>query len=82
MIDFPDEGISKGEMGTVVMAFCEPSEADEVEFVNKDGTTNALNIYKRRFDKVSEPGYCHYRRFSSPVSQGGSICFASLHLMP
>jgi len=40
--DFPEEGIKKGDIGTIVMAFTTPNEAYEVEFVNGDGTTRAM----------------------------------------
>jgi len=40
--DFPEEGIKKGDIGTVVMAFSTPNEAYEVEFVNRNGTTRAM----------------------------------------
>jgi len=40
--DFPNEGISKGEMGTVVLTFSVPYEAYEVEFCYSDGRTKAL----------------------------------------
>jgi hypothetical protein len=40
--DFPEEGVGKGDSGTIVMAFDTPNEAYEVEFVNSDGTTRAM----------------------------------------
>jgi len=40
--DFPEEGVKKGDVGTIVMAFTVPNEAYEVEFVNRDGTTRAM----------------------------------------
>ena len=40
--DFPEEGIIKGDIGTIVMAFMIPNEAYEVEFVNSDGSTRAM----------------------------------------
>jgi len=40
--DFPEEGIKSGSIGTVVVVFCSPVEAYEVEFVNDDGTTKAM----------------------------------------
>ena len=40
--DFPEEGITKGDIGTIVMVFRTPNEAYEVEFVNNDGTTRAM----------------------------------------
>jgi len=42
LIDFPDEGIKKSEIGTVVMPYNKPHEAYEVEFVNDDGITKAM----------------------------------------
>ena len=42
LINFPDEKIKKGDIGTVVMVFHKPNEAYEVEFVNEDGTTKAM----------------------------------------
>ena len=39
LIDFPKHGIKKGEVGTIVHIFSFPSEAYEVEFINKDGST-------------------------------------------
>jgi len=38
LIDFPTEGIKKGEIGTVVMPFTIPHEAYEVEFLKDDGS--------------------------------------------
>ncbi|MCL2831519.1 MAG: DUF4926 domain-containing protein [Betaproteobacteria bacterium] len=40
--DFPEEGVKKGDTGTIVMAFTLPNEAYEVEFVNSNGTTRAM----------------------------------------
>ncbi|WP_099225410.1 DUF4926 domain-containing protein [Listeria costaricensis] len=37
-----EEGVNKGEVGTVVMTFEIPNEAYEVEFLDKDGQTKAL----------------------------------------
>ena len=42
LIDFPIEGIRKGDIGTVVLAYSKPNEAYEVEFVNEGGTTKAV----------------------------------------
>ena len=42
MKDFPSEGISKNERGTIVLCFTAPDEAYEVEFVNNDGSTRAM----------------------------------------
>jgi hypothetical protein len=40
--DYPEEGINRGDIGTIVVAFTVPDEAYEVEFVNIDGTTKAM----------------------------------------
>ncbi|MCL2644174.1 MAG: DUF4926 domain-containing protein [Betaproteobacteria bacterium] len=34
--DFPEEGVKRGDIGTIIMAFTLPNEAYEVEFVNSD----------------------------------------------
>ena len=34
-------GAKRGDIGTILMVFTEPSEAYEVEIVNKDGTSKA-----------------------------------------
>lgn len=39
---FPEHGIDKGEIGSVVMVFANPHEAYEIEFVNDNGTTKAM----------------------------------------
>ena len=39
--DFPEYGIKKGEVGVVVFAFTNPTEAYEVEFNNFDGRPKA-----------------------------------------
>ena len=39
---FPDDGITIGDIGTIVMVFSTPNEAYEVEFVNNDGSTKAM----------------------------------------
>ena len=41
LIEFPDKGIEKGEVGTIVHIFSIPNEAYLVEFINKDGSTKA-----------------------------------------
>jgi len=53
LIAFPDEGIRKGEIGTIVMVYDKPHEAYEVEFVNDDGTTKAMfAILPEHLEKV------------------------------
>jgi len=39
---FPEHGIIKGELGTVVMVFSNPTEAYEVEFADNYGRTRAM----------------------------------------
>jgi len=39
--DFPEHGVSKGEIGTVLIAFTNPNEAYEVEFSDKTGKPRA-----------------------------------------
>lgn len=41
LIDFPNEGIGKGEIGTVIIAFTKPQEAYEVEFDDGNGRPKA-----------------------------------------
>jgi len=41
LIDFPEHGIKKNEVGTVVHIFHVPCEAYEIEFINNDGSTKA-----------------------------------------
>ena len=41
-LDFADESVLAGDLGTVVETFTKPTQAYEVEFVNPDGTTRAL----------------------------------------
>ncbi len=40
--DLPERNVRKGEGGTIVECYTEPTPAYEVEFVNPDGTTKAL----------------------------------------
>jgi hypothetical protein len=39
--DFPDQGIFKGEIGTVVIVFTTPNEAYEIEFDDGNGHPRA-----------------------------------------
>jgi len=41
-VSFPDEGIEKDEIGTIVIAFTIPYEAYEVEFADHNGVTRAM----------------------------------------
>ena len=40
--DFPNDGIKKGEIGTVVATFTKPNEAYEIEFCSDTGETKAM----------------------------------------
>ena len=40
--DFPNSGIKKGDIGTVLASFTKPNEAYEVEFCSETGETKAL----------------------------------------
>lgn len=40
--DLPDHGVRQGDVGTVVECYKQPSQAYEVELVNRDGSTKAL----------------------------------------
>ena len=42
LINFPNDGISVGEIGTVVHCFTKPNEAYLVEFADKKGRTTAM----------------------------------------
>ena len=42
LINFPEKGVAKCELGAIVHVFWEPCEAYEVEFVNEDGSTKAM----------------------------------------
>jgi hypothetical protein len=42
LCDFPEEGIKKGEAGTVVAVFTNPNEAYEIEFCFDTGETKSM----------------------------------------
>ena len=42
LCDFPDDGIKKGDIGTVVAVFTKPNEAYEIEFCFETGETKAI----------------------------------------
>lgn len=42
VVDIPDEGLTKGQIGTIVDIYTSPSLAYEVEFCDKQGRTVAL----------------------------------------
>ena len=42
LCDFPDDGIKRGEIGTVVAVFNKPNEAYEIEFCLETGETKAM----------------------------------------
>lgn len=39
LVDFPEEGLKKGDIGTIVMVYSDPQEGYEVEFVDENGKT-------------------------------------------
>jgi hypothetical protein len=41
-VNFPDQQVLAGDLGTIVEVYSDPSPAYEVEFVNPDGSTRAL----------------------------------------
>jgi hypothetical protein len=41
-VDLPEQQILRGDIGTIVHVYDNPSLAYEVEFVNPDGSTRAL----------------------------------------
>ncbi|GAA5346962.1 uncharacterized protein DUF4926 [Planifilum fimeticola] len=44
LVDLPEHGLKKGEIGVIVDAFDRPNEAYEVEFVDKDGKTKVQTV--------------------------------------
>jgi hypothetical protein len=44
LVDLPEHGLKKGEIGVIVVAFDRPNEAYEVEFVDKDGKTKVQTV--------------------------------------
>lgn len=43
--DEPNEGINKGDIGTIIMVFDTPNNAYEVEFVDEEGRVKYQGIY-------------------------------------
>ncbi|MBC2265068.1 DUF4926 domain-containing protein [Listeria booriae] len=41
LANFTDDGVYEGEIGTILLAYTEPSEAYEIEVNNEDGTQKA-----------------------------------------
>jgi len=41
-VNFPNDEVLAGDLGTIVETYTDPSLAYEVEFVNPDGSTRAL----------------------------------------
>lgn len=52
--DIPEEGIKKGDRGTIVVAFSSPNETYEVEFVDKDNNSKQLVLLPDEMEKVEE----------------------------
>jgi hypothetical protein len=53
--DIPEECIKKGDIGSIVVAFSEPNETYEVEFVDKDNNSKQLVLLPDEIEKVEEP---------------------------
>lgn len=43
--DSPNEGIKKGDIGTIIMVYETPNKAYEVEFVDEEGSVKFLGVY-------------------------------------
>lgn len=43
--DEPNEGIKKGDIGTIIMIYDTPNEAYEVEFVDEEGRIKYQGVY-------------------------------------
>lgn len=56
IVDLPEEGLKKGDIGAIVEVFHTPDEAFEVEFLNKDGTERATCVLGRDKFKILNQG--------------------------
>ncbi|MCA1032524.1 DUF4926 domain-containing protein [Bacillus timonensis] len=43
--DSPNEGIKKGDIGTIIMVYETPNKAYEVEFVDEEGSVKFQGVY-------------------------------------
>lgn len=43
--DDPNEGIKKGDIGTIIMVYDTPNNAYEVEFVDEEGRVKYQGVY-------------------------------------
>jgi hypothetical protein len=50
-IDVPEEGIKKGDIGAIIVAFNEPNEAYEVEFVDGDNNSKQFVFLPDEIEK-------------------------------
>ncbi|PAE87365.1 DUF4926 domain-containing protein [Shouchella clausii] len=51
--DKPDEGIKKGDIGTIIMVYDTPNKAYEVEFVDEEGRVKYQGVYlSNQIDKL------------------------------
>lgn len=46
--------LKKGDIGSIVVAFCEPNETYEVEFVDKNNNSKQLVLLPDEIEKVEE----------------------------
>ncbi|WP_458412187.1 DUF4926 domain-containing protein [Schinkia sp. CFF1] len=44
--DNPNEGVKKGDIGTVIMVYETPNKAYEVEFVDEEGRVKFQGVYQ------------------------------------
>ncbi|HII80281.1 MAG TPA: DUF4926 domain-containing protein [Methanosarcina sp.] len=52
--DIPEEGVKKGDIGAIIIAFSKPNEAYEVEFVDKDNNSKQLVFLPDEIERVEE----------------------------
>jgi len=52
--DIPEECIKKGDVGSIVVAFREPDETYEVEFVDKNNNSKQLVLLPDEIEKAEE----------------------------
>jgi hypothetical protein len=43
--DNPQEGVEKGDIGTIIMVYEKPNKAYEVEFVDEEGQVKSQGVY-------------------------------------
>ena len=56
IVDLPEEGLKKNDIGAVIEVFDIPNEAFEVEFLNEDGSEKATCVLTRDQFKILNQG--------------------------